>query len=111
MQQPDPEFKFEVGQLVEHLKYGYRGAIAGRDSFCKASDLWYKSNQTQPEREQPWYHVLVHGAQHTTYVAESNLQLDLGGEQIVHPLTKHVFESFSSGAYQKREDVDFSETP
>ena len=26
-----------------------------------------------PPKNQPWYHVLVHGADHTTYVAEQNL--------------------------------------
>lgn len=109
MSEPQSPYQFEVGELVEHRRYGYRGAIAGRDPRCKASDEWYRSNQTQPEKSQPWYHVLVHGAQHSTYVAQSNLQVDEGGEQIVHPLARHVFEYFRAGKYVRRRDVNFSE--
>ena len=51
---------FEIGDTVRHRRYGYRGIIVERDLSCKASDDWYLGNRTQPEREQPWYHVLVH---------------------------------------------------
>ena len=101
------QFVFEVGQLIQHKRYGYRGAIAGRDDRCRASDEWYHSNQTTPAREQAWYHVLVHGGRHTTYVAEENLELDQGGEQIVHPLTKMLFEYFHKGRYAPRPGVSF----
>jgi heat shock protein HspQ len=101
------EARFFVGQLVRHRKYGYRGAIAGWDPKCRADENWYFSNRTQPERGQPWYHVLVHGGMHTTYVAEENLEPYEGGEQVVHPLTRELFASFSSGHYQPREGVEF----
>ncbi|MFQ5845905.1 MAG: heat shock protein HspQ, partial [Planctomycetota bacterium] len=64
--------RFEPGELVRHRRYGYRGVVAGLDPECRAGDEWYQGNLTQPDRRQPWYHVLVHGAQHTTYVAEEN---------------------------------------
>lgn len=99
--------RFRVGQLVAHRRYGYRGVVAGLDDRCRADDAWYQGNATQPDRGQPWYHVLVHGASHTTYVAESNLAAYTGGEQVVHPLTKELFASFSGGRYQPREDVMF----
>ena len=101
------ESAFAVGDLVEHKRYGYRGVVAGRDDHCRASDAWYYNNQTQPSRHQAWYHVLVHGGQHTTYVAEEHLQPDEGGEQVVHPLTKHYFEYFAKGRYHPRDDVTF----
>lgn len=94
--------KFEIGQLVAHKRYGYRGVVADRDPCCEASDEWYYGNRTQPAREQPWYHVLVHGTDYATYAAEDNLEAYKGGEQVVHPLTKRLFSSFSGGRYEAR---------
>lgn len=102
-------FVFEIGQLVQHRRYGYRGVIAGRDLECRAPEDWYRSNQTQPGRQQPWYHVLVHGGQHTTYAAEDSLEKDEGGEQVVHPLARAIFESFHGGHYTPREGFHFPE--
>lgn len=94
--------RFEVGQLVQHRRYAYRGAVIAVDLRCTDDDDWYLSNQTQPDREQPWYHVLVHGKAHTTYVAQSNLEEDHGGEQVIHPLARQFFEYFHRGRYQPR---------
>ena len=47
---------FIPGQVVYHLKYGYRGLVVDTDPTCQAPDVWYQSNQTQPDRNQPWYH-------------------------------------------------------
>jgi heat shock protein HspQ len=68
--------KFEPGEIIQHLKYAYRGVIVEFDSTCQATDDWYQSNQTQPDRNQPWYHVLVDGNQQVTYVAQSKLSYD-----------------------------------
>ena len=101
--------RFQVGELVRHRRYGYRGVVAGHDETCQASEEWHRSNLTQPDRRQPWYHVLVHGAKHTTYAAEGNLEPDGGGEQVVHPFTKVLFENFVKGRYQPRENVRFAD--
>lgn len=105
------DFQYQVGELVQHRRYGYRGVVAGRDGECCASEEWYRSNSTLPDRGQAWYHVLVHGGRHTTYVAQENLDVDKGLEQVVHPLTRTLFESFCSGRYQTREDVTFPNLP
>ncbi len=93
------EFKFSVGQVVHHKRYDYRGVIVSADDSCEADDDWYDKNQTQPERDQPWYHVLVDRAQHTTYVAESNLEADESGNRIRHPLVPRFFKTFFKGRY------------
>ena len=100
-------FRFNVGELVEHRRYPYRGVVAACDDLCHADDSWYLSNRTQPDRGQPWYHVLVHGSSHTTYVAEENLQEDTGGEQVLNPLTKRFFLHFTRNGYQARPDTHF----
>ncbi len=86
---PDP--LFEIGQIIHHRRYGYRGVIFGIDPACTAPESWYMKNQTQPDRDQPWYRVLVHGHEHTTYVAESNLRTDDSTEPIVHPWLDRLF--------------------
>ena len=56
--------RFQPGHLVRHRRYGYRGVVVALDLECGAGDDWYRSNRTQPDRDQPWYHVLVHGSSH-----------------------------------------------
>ena len=38
---------------------------------------WYEQvAQSRPSKNKPWYHVLVHTAEHTTYVAEQNFDFE-----------------------------------
>ena len=90
---------FQPGQLVRHRRYNYRGVVVAFDSTCRADDDWYFSNRTQPERSQPWYHVLVHGSRQVTYAAQISLEEDKSGEQVVHPLLPHFFSTFDDGQY------------
>lgn len=90
---------FSPGQLINHRRYGYRGVIVDVDLQCKASEHWYQNNQTQPDRNQPWYHVLVHGSSATTYPAQDNLIADPSGEHIEHPLLAYFFSSFEENYY------------
>ena len=99
------EPRFEPGQVIHHKLYDYRGVIVSGDPRCLADDAWYDF-QTQgkpnpPTKEQPWYHVLVHGRTHTTYVAEQNLELDPTGGPVEHPMVKKFFRSFHEGRYYR----------
>jgi hemimethylated DNA binding protein len=95
----DPESGFQVGELVRHRRYGYRGVIVARDESCQASADWYWSNRTQPDRHQPWYHVLVHGDEQVTYAAQSSLIEDDSGDPVQHRLLPYFFERFDGGGY------------
>jgi heat shock protein HspQ len=86
--------RFELGEVIEHLNYGYRGVIVEFDSTCQAPDDWYQSNQTQPNRNQPWYHILVDGNQQVTYVAQSNLSYDTSGGSVVHGMINLFFSGY-----------------
>ena len=77
------EAKFAVGQMVTHLMFGYRGVIFDVDPEFSADEDWYEQMAlSRPPKDRPWYHVLVHDAAHTTYVAERNLEADDSGEPI-----------------------------
>ena len=96
--------KFHPGQLVRHKRYGYRGVIVEYDLRCEADDQWYQSNRTQPDKGQPWYHVLVDATDQTTYAAEGNLQDDPSGQPIRHPLLVRFFGEFVDSRYVRNDE-------
>ncbi len=98
-----PTPKFRIGQLIRHRRYGYRGVIVAFDSVCMADEAWYQSNQTRPDRAQPWYHVLVHASHQTTYAAEENLLADPHPQAIDHQLLSEFFMGFFEGRYIRNE--------
>lgn len=74
--------------------------IVDVDPTFQGTDAWYeKVAKSRPPKDQPWYHVLVDGAEHMTYVAERNLEPDKLGLPIKHPLLETFFSEFREGAY------------
>jgi len=103
-----PGIYYDLGVVVIHQRYRYRGVIVSVDPRCMAGDTWYQSNKTQPPREQPWYHVLVHDSGGlSTYVAQSNLEEDASGCPINHPRIQCYFADFQEGRYQLKEGNAF----
>ena len=100
---PGSPTEFSAGELVRHRRYGYRGVVVDLDLECTAPDSWYEKNQTQPDRSQPWYHVLVHESVQTTYAAQENLMPDFEDAPILHPLVQHYFDSFANGVYLRND--------
>jgi len=102
---------FGPGEVVRHARYGYRGIIVDCDNNCEATDSWYNRNQSQPDRDQCWFHVLVDGSDQVTYVAESSLKLDDSREKIEHPLLTYFFIESNDGQYIRNDnpwpDSDF----
>ena len=95
-----PSVHFNLGSVVCHKLYHYRGVIVAYDPIFAEGENWYLTNKTQPNRQQPWYHVLVHDSGGlSTYVAQSNLLNDQSGEPINHPRTDNYFTGFKEGAY------------
>lgn len=94
--------RFSVGEVVHHVKYDYRGVIVDVDPVYNGSDEWYETvAKSRPPKDQPWYHVLVDGYTHSTYVAERHLESDTSGEQIDHPDLGQYFDRFMNGRYSR----------
>ena len=92
--------KFEVGQVVRHLKFGYRGVVFDVDPCFQGTEEWYEQvARSRPPKDKPWYHVLVHDAEHTTYVAERHLERDPEGSPVHHRLLDQLFGRFENGRY------------
>ncbi len=94
-----PRF-YELGDVVFHRIYNYCGVVIAMDRFCQAGDSWYYANKTQPPKNQPWYHLLVHQSGGlSTYVAQSNLEAYLLEKPIEHPRLGVYFQAFKDGRY------------
>ena len=99
--------RFGIGELVEHRLFDYRGVVFDVDPSFQGTDEWYESMaRSRPPKDAPWYHVLVHGASHTTYVAERNLDPDPSGAPIQHPLLVQLFDALREGRYARRGSVN-----
>lgn len=97
------EPRFFIGQIVRHVRFGYRGVIAEVDPEFSLSEEWYDQvARSRPPRDRPWYHVLVDGAAHTTYVAERHLQHSTDCSQISHPLLGQCFGGYDGQRYLPR---------
>lgn len=92
--------RFAIGQVIHHRKFGYRGVVVDIDPEFTGTEEWYEvMAKSRPPKDRPWYHVLVDGAAHRTYVAERHLEPDTLGEQIEHPELGAFFDTFQPGRY------------
>ena len=92
--------KFSVGELVHHRLFGYRGVVVDVDQNFQATEEWYQVvAKSRPPKNKPWYHVLVHESDFSTYVAEQNLDSDDTLEPIMHPMVEHFFSRLEDGRY------------
>ncbi len=99
--------KFSVGEVIHHRLFDYRGVIVDMDKNFQASEEWYEMvAKSRPPKNRPWYHVLVHGSDHSTYVAEQNLESDDSDEPISHPMLDQFFSEFDNGKYLRKEPVN-----
>ena len=96
--------KFSIGQVIHHKLFDYRGVIVDVDPVFSGTEEWYeKVALSRPPKDRPWYHVLVDGATHQTYVAERNLEPDESGMPVNHPLVNEFFTGFDKGVYTNKE--------
>lgn len=96
---------FRSGQTVHHKLYDYRGVVVRFDLTCQADDAWYdyqtQGKDSAPTKDQPWYHVLVDKAEHTTYVAQQNLEPSDDPSPITHPQLDATFATYLKGRYYR----------
>ena len=92
--------KFKIGQIVHHKLFDYTGVIFDIDPIFQGSDEWYEQVAiSRPPKNNPWYHVLVHDAEHSTYVAERNLDPEEHPKAIQNPLVNSLFNKFDGLQY------------
>jgi heat shock protein HspQ len=101
--------KFQIGQIVRHRIYPFRGVIFDIDPEFANTDEWYESipADRRPRKDQPFYHLFAENAEseYIAYVSEQNLLPDESGEPVRHPQVAEVFEKDESGSYRRRNSV------
>ena len=96
----DYKAKFQIGQIIHHKLFDYTGVIFDIDPIFQGSEEWYEQvARSCPPKNKPWYHVLVHATEQSTYVAERNLDLEENPKSIQHPLINSLFTKFDGSQY------------
>jgi len=98
--------KYNIGQIVRHRIYPFRGVIFDVDPTFSNTEEWWESipEDVRPDRDQPFYHLLAENeeTEYIAYVSEQNLVPDDSGEPIRHPQVDELFESDEDGHYRTR---------
>jgi heat shock protein HspQ len=98
--------KYEIGQVVQHRLFPFRGVIIDVDPEFANSEEWYQSipEEVRPNRDQPFYHLLAENEEnhYLAYVSEQNLSPDESGIPIEHPQIAEYFHDYNpqKGKYQ-----------
>jgi heat shock protein HspQ len=96
--------RFVPGQIIRHINLGYRGIIFDVDATYDQSDEWYELMAiSRPSKQRPWYHILVDGQEHTTYVAEENIMACEEESDFEHPQLAEFFHPHHDGGLSSRQ--------
>ena len=102
--------KYQIGQVVRHRVYPFRGIIFDVDSEFNNTEEWLQAipEEIRPRRDQPFYHLFAETDQvsrsYIAYVSEQNLMLDETGEPVNHPAVMEVFSKREGEVYVLRKD-------
>ncbi|MBM3568361.1 MAG: heat shock protein HspQ [Alphaproteobacteria bacterium] len=98
--------KFQIGQVVKHRVYPFRGVIFDVDPSFNNTEEWWQSipEHVRPRKEQPFYHLLAENAETTyiAYVSEQNLLVDETGKPVRHPAITELFGRHENGFYRPK---------
>ena len=87
--------KFQIGQVVRHRVYSFRGVVFDIDPVFANTEEWYQSipAEVRPRKDQPFYHLFAENDQteYIAYVSEQNRLPDTRGEPVRHPQVAEVF--------------------
>lgn len=101
--------KFQIGQVVKHRFFPFRGVIFDVDPTFSNSEEWWLSipEEVRPRKDQPYYHLLAENEENSyvAYVSEQNLLVDETGEPVRHPQVGELFGDLENGCYQRREII------
>ena len=98
--------KFQIGQVVKHRLFPFRGVIFDVDPTFDNSEEWWLSipEHIRPHKDQPYYHLLAENAETTyeAYVSEQNLLPDESGEPVHHPNVQDYFGELDGAFYRHK---------
>ena len=100
---------FNIGDIVKHRIYPFRGVIVDVDPEFSNTEEWYQSipAEIRPSREQPYYHLMAENTEtfYTAYVSQQNLVGDGENGPLEHPDLGEIFSGMDQGKYHLRNEV------
>ena len=98
--------KFQIGQVVSHRIFPFRGVIFDVDPEFDNTEEWYEAipEDIRPPKNQPFYHLLAENeeTEYIAYVSEQNLVPDTSGEPVRHPQIGDLFDKTPDGRYEPK---------
>jgi heat shock protein HspQ len=98
--------KFQLGQVVRHRFYPFRGVVFDVDPEFANTEAWWQSipAEIRPSKDQPFYHLLAENeeTEYVAYVSEQNLLADTSGEPLRHSQISEMFDDLENGVYRSR---------
>ncbi|MDX1711152.1 MAG: heat shock protein HspQ [Rhodovibrionaceae bacterium] len=99
--------KFQIGDIVRHRVFPFRGVIFDVDPVFSNTEEWWLSipEEIRPRKDQPFYHLLAENEETTyeAYVSEQNLVPDGSGKPVTHPDVTNFFVGLEDGRYTPRD--------
>jgi heat shock protein HspQ len=96
--------KFQIGQVVRHRVFAFRGVIFDVDPQFANTDEWYESipEEVRPHKDQPFYHLFAENERthYIAYVSEQNLLADDSDLPLSHPDIPEWFDMTGIGTYE-----------
>jgi heat shock protein HspQ len=101
--------KYQIGQVVRHRLFPFRGVVFDIDPIFNNTEEWYQSipAEVRPAKDQPFYHLFAENdeTEYIAYVSEQNLLPDDSGEPVRHPQVAEVFVQDGNGGYRPRQST------
>jgi heat shock protein HspQ len=95
--------KFQIGEIVRHRFFPFRGVIFDVDPMFSNTEEWWEAipEAIRPSKDQPFYHLLAENEEtsYVAYVSEQNLVIDESGAAVGHPQIEEFFEGIEDGRY------------
>ena len=95
--------KFQIGQVVKHRVYPFRGVVFDVDPVFDNTDEWYQAipEEIRPSKDQPYYHLFAENeeTEYIAYVSEQNLLIDDMMQPLRHPQISEMFRLGDDGNY------------
>lgn len=95
------EAKYQIGQVVKHRVFPFRGVIFDVDPVFSNSEEWYESipEEVRPHKDQPYYHLFAENdrTHYVAYVSEQNLLPDDSDSPVSHPDIASMFDYGGEG--------------
>ncbi|MBL4879146.1 MAG: heat shock protein HspQ [Hyphomonas sp.] len=101
--------KFQIGQVVRHRHFPFRGIIFDVDPVFANTDEWYDSipEEVRPRKDQPFYHLFAENERthYVAYVSEQNHIIDDSDTPLSHPDIQEWFNETGRGRYELKKGV------